>query len=185
MLYENEFRLIRVGFADSIKEAVSVIYNIPLPALSDSKLKEEVISYLGKSPRTILQEVGTKLRELDPDIWVKSALGKGGKKFIEAHREAKISRFDEIQPRGLVISDVRYKNEAEHLKSIGGILIRIERPGREKLAEDNAKHASEVDLDNFTGWDYTLQNDQGLVELHDKATKLMFQIIAAKEKKHG
>lgn len=57
-----------------------------------------------------------------------------------------------------VISDVRYKNEASRIVANHGRNIRIDRIDKPEI-EAGAQHISEIDLDDFTGWDYTIMNE--------------------------
>ena len=70
----------------------------------------------------------------------------------------------------LVITDVRYPNEAELVKKAGGIMIRVE---RETGLED--AHSSENLLDNFEGFDYRLNNNGTLFDLGEKVERIVAQ----------
>lgn len=88
--------------------------------------------------REWLQQFGTDLvRANDPDFWIKCLFSKPAKH--------------------LIIPGVRFENECEAIKSRGGVLIRIDRPG---LPQDT--HSSENQLNNYTGWDYVIENDGDL-----------------------
>ncbi len=50
-----------------------------------------------------------------------------------------------------VVSDMRYRNEAQAIRHRGGVLIRIERPGVGPIND----HISEHDLDGWTDWNAT------------------------------
>jgi hypothetical protein len=94
--------------------------------------------------RRFLQLLGEGARNLfGEDFWVEQALGgvKGN----------------------VVVSDVRYPNEAEAVKAKGGFLIKVERPGY--VAQG---HVSETALADFDGWDAVIVNDGTVVELEDK-----------------
>lgn len=65
--------------------------------------------------RRVLQELGAAIRALDEDFWLRQAL----KKTQEAN--------DAGVP--VVITDVRYRNEAESLTRAGFHLLHIDRPG--------------------------------------------------------
>lgn len=62
-----------------------------------------------KKDRRLLQEIGQKLREIDPDIWVKYAI-----RTIENNPDIKY-----------VLSDVRQENEYEHFYEMGFSPIRV------------------------------------------------------------
>lgn len=59
----------------------------------------------------------------------------------------------------VVIPDVRFRNEAEEIRARGGVLIRINRPGRVA-----AGHVSETDLVDFD-WDEEFDNGTSINDL--------------------
>ena len=108
----------------------------------------------------LLQEIGHGLRGEDPNLWIK----------------ALYYHVDELRPEVALISDVRYKNEADFIKKMGGTMIRVRRwvdgvpfvdPQR------NGLHVSETHLDDYQ-FDYTIENDGWLGDLHAKATELFY-----------
>ena len=106
---------------------------------------------LGKklsSPREILQFVGTDvIRFFYPEYHCISLM-------------QSVSLKEKV-----VISDVRFPNEAEAILSRGGKLVRLVRlSGVEKRNSNSSRHLSETALDNWKDWDYVLKNN-GL-ELH-------------------
>ena len=111
--------------ADPLKNMLTHI-GIPLSTWENHKAKETALPWLGKSPRYLAQTLGTEWgRDLvDPDLWTLLAemfyYGCGTK---------------------VVISDIRYPNEAEWLKNMGGVLVRITRKTAHPV--DNATHRSE------------------------------------------
>lgn len=86
--------------------------------------------------RKLLQDLGSIGREYDRQCWV--------------------SRMP--TDRAVIIDDVRYINEAAAIRSVCGIIIRIERPGLTPM-----NHSSETEQRNIVA-DYTLINDQELEE---------------------
>ena len=97
-----------------------------------------------------MQKFGDLTRQLDPDIWIKLTL----------ESEYKIA------PDILIITDVRFKNEAKAIKDSGGILIRME---SDRSEEDT--HKSETDLDYYNNFDLVINNNIGvsIKELQAKA----------------
>ena len=65
----------------------------------------------------------------------------------------------------IVIPDVRFKNEVQAVKDWGGKAVQIIRPDNDPVSAAHATHASETELDGYSGWDYTIVNDRGLVDL--------------------
>lgn len=102
--------------------------------------------------RTLLQELGSAVRDvLGATTWVDAALA--------------------AMPERVVVTDVRYRNEAAAIKEAGGRIVRVVRPG---YGPANA-HGSEVDLD---GWpfDAVIPNTGSLVELRRKVHRLADRI---------
>lgn len=69
------------------------------------------------------------------------------------------------QNEPVVISDVRFENEADYLVSIGAIMVRIERI--EAGAVNGVPgHVSEGGLGDWPGWDYCLDNNGSREDLY-------------------
>ncbi len=71
-----------------------------------------------------------------------------------------------------IITDVRYKNEVEAIKDMGGIVIRI---NRDSVVPVN--HESEYELDDYE-FDYVVENNSTIDDLKkeaDKALKILKQ----------
>lgn len=89
----------------------------------------------GPALRVFLQNLGLAMREtVGPDVWVDAALPPtvADPLFSPEHRN-------------LVITDVRFKNEAARIRNLNGIVVRVTRSGVE-AAND---HVSEHDLDDW------------------------------------
>ena len=65
------------------------------------------------------------------------------------------------EPAPVVVTDVRYPDEAEAIREIGGILVRIVRPGR----DDGDRHPSEIGLDEWP-CDVDIVNAGTVADLH-------------------
>lgn len=74
-------------------------------------------------------------------------------------------------PELLVITDVRYKNEAAAVKAAGGYLVRLTRPGVDAANE----HISETDLD-MTQFDCFLDNSASLECLGEKVERMLLEL---------
>jgi hypothetical protein len=78
----------------------------------------------------------------------------------------------------MVVCDVRFENEADLIRSLGGVVIKVERPGYQVLTDDQTKnHASELNIDLIHP-DQIVLNDGSLSQL---ATKVHEQITPAIE----
>lgn len=125
------------------------------------KIKYEKV-FVAKDDETryLLQKRGTEegRNKYGEDIWVKTL-----ETWIRVYRERGVERF--------IITDLRFPNEVEWVKSKGGVTFRVEAPGRnltrlkEESAGDEAKmdlirnHSSEVTLDGYPNFDYVINND--------------------------
>lgn len=108
--------------------------------------------------RRLLQNYGVSVREhVQPDAWVTATTRKVA------------ADLDEGRP--VVITDVRFPNEAEAITAFGGYLVRVHRPGL--LSTDT--HISEVALDGYTA-DRDIYNDGSLAELERKVS-LTFEYL--------
>ena len=123
----NEF-----AFADSLKRACIEIFGLTNEQVFGSfQDKETIDDYWNVSPRVIMQTLGTLVRNLSKiipnlnHVWIR----KIHKKIIELPKNTNI-----------VISDVRYNDEAEMIKKLGGIVIKIE---RKKINDQKDCHESE------------------------------------------
>lgn len=119
----EQYGFTTLAYADSLKDVLSVVFGWDRAMLEgdtpESRAWRNVVdpwwsSTLGIvnfTPRLAMQKVGTDLfREfIHPDIWVKSLLRK-----IEA-----------TDAENIVVTDCRFFNELEAVRSLGGHLVRI------------------------------------------------------------
>lgn len=126
LLVEHGF--VPISFADPLYEMVSAMTGIPVSGLQDRQAKETTIPWLGKSPRQLLQTLGTE--------WGRKQVGEGVWIAIAMRRAAEWPR--------VVIPDVRYDNEALAIRARGGKVFRVVRGGVACLTNETAAHASEA-----------------------------------------
>lgn len=74
----------------------------------------------------------------------------------------------------IVLTDVRFKNEANAVKALGGKVWRITRPGVQ-AAND---HISEHDLDDYE-FDHVISNDKGILDLFETVDTLIGTNVGA------
>lgn len=148
----------RYSFAGPLKEAVSNLFDIPLNDLNEGD-REKILPEFGLSVRQILQRFGTEcMREqFDQDFWINKA-------------KRNVSKLSDEEI--IVISDVRFENEAKFCRE-DGILIHVQRPSLSGEVGD-AGHASEngVHIDNES--DYIIINDGSIQDLHRKIDDIIF-----------
>jgi hypothetical protein len=122
----------QVAFADRLYQCISTITGLPVSRLQDRAVKEAVIPWLGKSPRQLLQSLGTEWGRdgVHPEIWIRITLER-----IRPELAAGLS---------CVITDVRFDNEAQAIIDAGGEVWRVARPGWRCLDAAAASHSSEA-----------------------------------------
>lgn len=107
------------------------------------------------SVRRILQWWGTEYRRAqNPDYWTRAW-------------ECKVARYDLDQVH-ILVDDVRFMNELETVRRLGGQIIKIERPGF--AAAGN--HRSETSLDGYHDWCEVILNDGSLEQFKAKVDAL-------------
>ena len=76
----------------------------------------------------------------------------------------------------VIIDDVRFKNEADEVKKRGGLLIRLNGyPGGKVVTQRNENHLSEIDLDDYTGFDIIV-NTEDYINKMDELYNHIFMI---------
>lgn len=125
------------SFATPIKDMLQAM-GLSREELYDPEAKEKVVEDFGKSPREMMQTLGTEWGRMlvSSDIWVTALM-------------RQLNEEDNY-----VIDDVRFTNEAAAIHARGGKVVRVVRPA-DPSKSDN--HISEQGL-NSEQIDYELQN---------------------------
>jgi hypothetical protein len=138
-LLVDEFGYTRIAFADRVKDAIHLIFGVSKELLYGSDEDKQQLSPVRWSDvekvperkkddptflsiRELLQIFATEMcRDKIPSVWY---------------------RYLPIDPqRPTVISDLRFENEAQHLQSLGAVIIRVQRPQAKA-----SSHASEMGI---------------------------------------
>lgn len=142
----------RVALADAVRQLaldVGLVPGLPeavaLHGWDEVKRRPHV--------RRALQNLGTKIRDLDPSFWLTIA-------------EDKIARID----GPVVITDVRFRNEAEWLTYRGFVTARVTR-----VTGIRDNHVSETELDDYEA-DQVVDNNGTRRDLYDNLDKLLEQL---------
>ena len=124
------------AFAGPLKRGVSELFGIPLAVLNDRTLKEREDEVWGRTPRHLLQWLGT-------DVLRKQI----SNEFFLVSMARSIAESDKNR---IVISDVRFDDEARFIRQLGGTIIQIKRPGYENGLSGRSKaHASEQGISSY------------------------------------
>lgn len=136
----------RIAFADPLKSMLAAVGFTHAQLYGDQK--EAVMPDIGKTPRQMMQTLGTDWgRDLvDPEIWVKLWLRKVGN-----------SR------NHVVVDDVRFPNEIQTIHDLGGEVWRVSRPGAAATGHESERYADSLPAD------LTIFNESDLYELRERA----------------
>lgn len=101
------------AFAGPLKEACKILFNFSNDQLHHPTIKEEIDERWERSPRQIFQWLGTDIlrTHINQDFFVMNMK----------------QRIDSSKADYIIISDVRFDNEAELIRSLGGKIVKIER----------------------------------------------------------
>lgn len=112
---------------------------------TDGDLKEVIDPEFNVTPRQVMIQVGQFYRAFDPLFWVKKA-------------------FDNLPADGrFVLSDLRFRNEANFLVSKGATIVRLNRRKDLNIYKGEINDVSETDLDNYEQFTHIVPEDLNLV----------------------
>lgn len=152
---------VEVSFADALKKICLAIGAPRWSVYGSQRDKSTVIRHLGVSGRELMQVVGTELFRMTlpkllpnfkpkDDLWV----------TIAEHKIQQL--FGSRGASRVVVSDVRFDNEAEMVARNGGTVILIQRGANERrTVVDN--HPSEQGISHY---DILLENSSDLEDLY-------------------
>ena len=147
-----------IAFADAIKDQLAQLLadrGVDHAHLHEPYLKERPIpEFAGLTARQLMQTLGDWGRAQSPGFWVLQLMHRAGL------RRGGTPVHDRI-----VITDVRYPNEAAWLRLHGGVLLRLQRDGC-SLAAEQAAHSSEAHVHSLDAHVDLLNNGPTLYGLH-------------------
>lgn len=160
----------RLAFGDALKAAVKHAFGLSDEWLQDNR-KTKVHPYWNLTPREMFQRSGTEAfrNTFGEDFWVKR---------LEMQMDGDAHLYGMF-----VVTDVRYKSEADWVRQRGGMLVHMSGPQR----RDDVSHAhsSNDPLPKEHG-DYNLPNLGSLKMLNSDVRDLVSLAVAkAKETEHA
>lgn len=162
---EHEWAFEHMAFADPIVNMIGALFDdagVPAPFIDDRTLKETPTS-IGFSYRHLAQTLGTEWgRSLAPDFWLRIA-------------QAKL-RIARQHGAHVVISDVRFANEAAWIQHHGGLLVRVLRDEGDGERREVRAHASEQEWAAL-GVDHELLNHGSVTTLKDQVDRLVGNLL--------
>lgn len=138
---------VRRAFADPVKEYAEKYFSTVVDVYKKDR-----------TTRAILQGIGHMVRErIDGDYWINQTLSHLPKDAI------------------VVVTDVRYLNEALAVKKCGGLLLRLN--GNTRLSGATAYHPSETQLDDFNQFDHIINNVGSLDDFEKELLEWIQSVI--------
>ena len=141
-------KFVECSFAYKVKQIASILCELPMEDMISQEGKNKRLDAFGGITVGQLQQIiGTDMfrQRFSEDVWITSMfLGyKPGYYWI--------------------VSDVRFKNEADHIRKMGGILIRLEGDpaGVRAASKRDLNHPSETDLDDYEHFDIVMKTLPG------------------------
>lgn len=128
----------RMSFADPIKQMVRCL-------TAETDKNRQLPQFGDKTLRHLYQTLGTDWGRnmIHPNIWVQL----GAERIISL-----IGDVEEGAIQGIVIDDLRFDNEAQLVRAMGGIVVQVHRPGVHAMPHESeagiSPHLVDVDLDN-------------------------------------
>lgn len=157
------FGFIDYAFAQPLKAMLAEGLNLSVAQLEGAE-KEAPLPWLGKSPRELLQTLGSEWGRglVHRELWLRVAR-QNLDNLAECHQQA----------LGIVISDVRYEDEAAFVRQRGGVLVHILRPD----APPVRAHATEAGL-AIGDDDLVIHNDGDLAEFRQRVRETVQRVAA-------
>ncbi|TGE07602.1 hypothetical protein [Hymenobacter fodinae] len=122
--------------------------------------KKEVLPAFGRTRGEMLQQVGLALRHWEPDIWVQAF-------------------FSQLPPEQFtLIPDVRFPNEADLIRSRGGLMFRVEGDPLHQRGDGTRddEHLSETALDQYSHFTAIMHNKGSFKDLEQQVQQLLAQL---------
>lgn len=134
----SRHKFFEFALADPLYDMVAAFTGLPNDRLKDRSVKEEAIEWAGKSPRQLLQLLGTEFGRsvLGDDIWIRHLFRR-----IDATQAAMNGYWKREVECHFAVADVRFDNEAKAIRDRGGVIWRIVRPWQERVGGDHASEA--------------------------------------------
>lgn len=146
----QENGLVEVSFAEPLRRMIKAL-GLWQEDIPYEEFKKTYFDDWGMTGREMLQVLGTDVmrNNFHQDVWLL------------------LAKQELLKHEMVCISDVRFENEAQLIKDLGGFVIRINRPGA--LTAD--LHESEVALDNYEEFDWIIDNDGDLLKFKKEVAK--------------
>lgn len=198
-LLKTKRSFIKLSLADPLKRVCSDVFKFTHdqlwgPSESRNTPDERYPTKDGfLTPRVALQTLGTEWgRNLYEDVWIdygiRNALKIINEEIWTYTPELGLSPkaiFAE-KPEGVVIPDVRFKNEMVKIRQAGGYLVRVRRPGFEGNTgiQGHKSESEQKDIPD-TDFDVIIENDSTTKELFMRVMDMYDYLSLRKKRQRG
>jgi len=158
---DNMYRTLYLPFAGKLKSVAIDLFDWS----GDKELYKNADGSMDETKgRGLLIALGQYMRKIKPNIWA-----------AYVKKEILTGTTDPINDKTIyLIDDIRFKNEMETLKTFGKKLVSIRLSRESQLKIDDI---SENDLDDYTAFDFTIENNGTIAELKDKLRNIIKEAI--------
>lgn len=156
---------VQIALADPLRDGLKAMFGVTDEQLHRRDLKEAPIDWIGRSPRELLQTLGTEWgrEHVAADLWLR----------VAARRIDRIKASPPcLHVAGIVVSDIRFENEADWLREHGGQVWHIKRQTGNQLDSQAAAHSSEQHIPAKAG-EPRIYNFGTLEQLYDQVTEII------------
>ena len=177
-ILQNQHGWARCAFADELKKIAQHLWELDdLQVHGSIRDKETVDPRWGKSPRQLLQTLGTEAgRGSHPETWIRVLL----RRLVET--EEALVEMGATPRVGWAVCDVRFPNEASAIRRHGGIVWRV---NRESFGTgDFESHSSETSIDLITP-DRVIKNDGTLEDLGAEVGRAYDELLLGRARSLG
>ena len=178
MLAEALFKLTRqryvlIAYAHELKIRIQKDFDMSYEQLWGDEKEKPDLRYVKRleglssnpadywSPREILQSYAEFYRSINTNFWV----------------DYVADLIDDKEYNNVILTDVRYVNEAGSVVDRNGKLIRVVRDDSKVKPIHGLDHISEVSLDNYTNVDFVIDNNNTIEDLKHSASKTAEALI--------
>lgn len=161
-----------LAFADPIKEMIQIAYpELPKEWLyGSSELRKNIVPGAFKNgvPLTVRQlliDIGNDFgRAYKPDIWLRN---------FDDRLNKTLKSKKKVKPQAIIVTDCRFRNEFDHLKSLEFYQIRLLRNEHAKIND-----ISETNQDGIADseFNYVVHNNGTLESLQEDVKKIVSQL---------
>ncbi len=162
----KKYRLLRFGPSVPVKNTTAAMFGIPREYLDDDTMKDAYDDFWGMTYRQMAQKVGKESSRdvFGDDIWMRHV------ERLLLNIEHGIDQDIVGHVKGIILADIRYANEAEWVRKMGGTVIFVV---RDNLPESSgSEHPAEAGLPLDLA-DIVMYNNGTIADLYNEAEMII------------